>query len=211
MCAKSPEPHGQTQSAPKSDTPLATQSGVADVAGPQSIAGISPERFPWRLALLVGIVLLALGVIGFALMNYAPQRASWYWVVVLPAFAAIGIWHTWSSVNKDGKTDWKLIRRQIYHWVALFLAIKVLFVLIYTGNISGDGAGLMAMLLMALTCTLVGVNFDWVFILVGVVLGAAVLIASWFHEYVWLGLVALGLAVILLLTLQTLGKRRGVT
>jgi hypothetical protein len=165
-----------------------------------------PKRFSWRLTIILAAVVLGLGFIGFALTNYAPKRASWYWVVVLPAFAVLGVWQTWSSVRTDGKTNWPLIRKQIYHWLALFVALKVLFVLIYAGNVGGDAGGLVALLLVALTCTLVGVTFDWVFIPIGVLLGVSVLVAGLFQEYVWLGLVGLGLAFVLLLLLQRFGR-----
>ena len=95
------------------------------------------------------------------------ERASWFWVLVLPGFAAIAIWHTWKSVRADGKTNWPVLRKQIYHWIAFFISIKIMFVLIYTGNISGRGGGLVALLLMALTFTLVGVKFRLAFYFCG--------------------------------------------
>jgi hypothetical protein len=166
------------------------------------------QGFSWRLAGVLTIAMVGLGFLGFALMNYAPKGASWYWVVVLPAFAAMGIWQTWTNVRKDGKTNWPLVRKQIYHWLALFVAIKILFLLISTGNINREDGGLVALLLMALTCTLVGVNFDWIFIPIGVLMGAGALVAALFREYVWLVLLGMGLAVILLLTLQRFVRRK---
>ena len=164
-------------------------------------------RISWRVILIVSLVLVGFSLVGFALTNYAPERASWFWVLVLPGFAAIAIWHTWKSVRADGKTNWPVLRKQIYHWIAFFIAIKIMFVLIYTGNISGRGGGLVALLLMALTCALVGVSFDWLFIFVGALLGIAVLVAAWFQEYVWLVLLALGLAFAVLVLLQYFTRR----
>ena len=184
----------------------------SDTASPASkgrvhtVPGAAP-RISWRVILIVSLVLVGFSLVGFALTNYAPERASWFWVLVLPGFAAIAIWHTWKSVRADGKTNWPVLRKQIYHWIAFFIAIKIMFVLIYTGNISGRGGGLVALLLMALTCTLVGVSFDRLFILVGVLLGIAVLVAAWFQEYVWLVLLALGLAFAVLVLLQYLTRR----
>jgi hypothetical protein len=170
--------------------------------------GNADQAFSWRLALVLTAAVVGLGFLGFALTNYAPQGASWYWVVILPAFAAIGIWQTWSTVRKEGRTNWPLVRKQIYHWLALFVAIKILFVLIYSGNIDREDGGLVALLLMALTCTLVGVNFNWIFIAIGVLLGAGVLVAGCFREYIWLTLLGLGLATVLLLALQRLARRK---
>jgi hypothetical protein len=191
-------------------TDLASDGKDGAVATPTASVAIanSMNRLSWRGLSIVAIILLGLALIGFALTDYAPEHASWFWVLILPAFAALGIWDTWRSMRSGGKTNWSVVRKQIYHWLALFIAIKVLFLLIYSGNISGHGGGLIALLLMALTCTLVGVNFDRVFILVGILLCASVLAGGWFQQYIWLVLLALGLSFILLITVQWLGRRQ---
>jgi hypothetical protein len=171
-------------------------------------AATATQAFSWRLAGVLTVAMVGLGFLGFALMNYAPKGASWYWVVVLPAFAAMGIWQTWTNVRKNGRTNWPLVRKQIYHWLALFVAIKIVFILIATNNVTGEVGGLVALLLMALTCTLVGVSFDWVFIVIGALLGIVVLTAACFREYVWLVLLGIGLAAIVLLTLQHFARRK---
>jgi hypothetical protein len=187
----------------------ASEGGDESAAPPTASVTTSDtkNRLSWRGLVIVAIILLGLALIGFALTDYAPEHASWFWVLILPAFAALGIWDTWRTVRSDGKTNWVVVRKQIYHWIALFVAIKVLFVLIYSGNVSGHGGGLIALLLMALTCTLVGVNFDRVFILVGILLCGSVLAGGWFQQYIWLVLLALGLSFILLMTVQWLGRR----
>jgi hypothetical protein len=167
------------------------------------------SRASWRIPLVVSIVLIGTSIAGFALTNYAPERASWYWVLILPAFAAVPLWHTWTTIRSDGKTNWPIVRKQIYHWIALLIAMQVLFVLIRSGNIDGHSGGLVALLLMALTCSNVGISFDWVFIVVGAILTVAVLVAAWFQEYLWLVLLALGLAFVVLLLVQWLARRQG--
>jgi len=82
-------------------------------------------------------------------------------------------------------------------------------VLIHSGNIDGQSGGLVALLLMALTCANVGISFDWVFILVGAILAVAVLVAAWFKQFMWLVLLALGLAFVVLLLAQWLARRQG--
>ena len=191
----------------KSSDPV-KQSVVAGSA-PNAAKAVSGSRASWRIPLIVSIVLIGTSIAGFALTNYAPERASWYWVLVLPAFAAVPIWHTWTTIRKDDKTNWPIIRKQIYHWLALLIAIQVLFVLIRNDTINGRSGSLVALLLMALTCANVGISFDWVFIVVGAVLAMAVLVAAWFQEYVWLVLLALGLAFAVLLLLQYYTRPKG--
>ena len=192
----------------RTDLASAGGDGVAATSTASVATAEAKNRLSWRGLSIVAIILLGLALIGFALTDYAPEHASWFWVLILPAFAALGIWDTWQTVRSDGKTNWPVVRKQIYHWIALFVAIKVLFVLIYTGNVSGHGGGLIALLLMALTCILVGVNFNRVFILVGILLCGSVLAGAWFEQYIWLVLLALGLSFILLITVQRFGRRK---
>ncbi|MGO9114707.1 MAG: hypothetical protein ACLP9L_36285 [Thermoguttaceae bacterium] len=192
--------------------------GSVQSSGKQSVAGgfardaaktASASGASWRIPLIVSILLIGTSIAGFALTNYAPERASWYWVLILPAFAAVPIWHTWTTIRRGGKTNWSIVRKQIYHWVALLIAIQVLFVLIRNETINGRSGSLVALLLMALTCANVGINFDWVFIVVGAILAMAVLVAALFQEYVWLVMLGLGLAFVVLLLMQWLARRKG--
>jgi hypothetical protein len=194
----------------KESTKRASEGGNGTAATPAASVTVADtkNRLSWRGLSIVAIILLGLALIGFALTDYAPEHASWFWVLILPAFAALGIWDTWRNIRNDGKTNWSVVRIQIYHWIALFVAIKVLFLLIYSGNISGHGGGLMALLLMALTCALVGVNFDRVFIFVGILLCGSVLAGGWFQQYIWLVLLALGLSFLLLITVQWIERRK---
>ena len=161
-----------------SKTPAAPGSAAE---GAKAVSALSTA---WRIPFIVSTLLIGTSIAGFALTNYAPQRASWYWVLVLPAFAAVPIWHTWTTIRSGGKTNWLIVRKQIYHWLALLIALQLLFVLIRSGNIDGHSGGLVALLLMALACANVGISFDWVFIVVGAILAVAVLVAAWFQERV---------------------------
>ncbi len=202
MSDESTRPGRDDHGGPRSDAAsTATKDALSSVPKAASHAS-------WRIPLIVSIVLIGTSIAGFALTNYAPERASWYWVLILPAFAAVPIWHTWTTIRKDGTTNWPIIRKQIYHWLALLIAIQVLFVLIRNETINGRSGSLVALLLMALTCANVGISFDWVFLVVGAVLALAVLVAAWFQEYVWLVMLGLGLAFVVLLLVQWLARRK---
>ncbi len=186
----------------------ALESGKTPIA-----AGPSPKRAKamsalgaaWRIPLIVSILLIGTSIAGFALTKYAPQRASWYWLLVLPA---VPIWHTWTTIRAGGKTNWSIVRKQIYHWLALLVALQLLFILIRCGNIEGRDGGLVALLLMALACANVGISVDWVFIVVGAILALAALVAAWFQESIWLVLMALGLAFVVLVVVQYFAQQR---
>src|SRR5690349_5854817 len=84
----------------------------------------SISRASWREPMIIAIILSGAAIGGFALTDYDPQRASWYWVLILPVFAAVAVWHAWKNDRGDGKPNWAMVRRQIYPWLALLIAIK---------------------------------------------------------------------------------------
>jgi hypothetical protein len=69
-----------------------------------------------------------------------------------------------------------------------------------------------AMLLLALGCYLAGVHFEWLFVLVGILLTLALLVVVKADQYVWLIFVVGGLAVAAMLAfgLKRLSPTRNV-
>jgi hypothetical protein len=194
---------------PKGPGPTVASSSGAKASKGNRTSEPGVWRFFWREPLIIAMILSGSAIGAFALTDYDPQHASWIWVLLLPVFAAVAIWHTWKSARSGKKTDWPLIRRQIYHWLTLLITIKVLFVLVLKDIVTGSAGGMVALLLMALTCTLVGINFDWVFIPVGVILGCGVLIAALFRQYIWLMLVALAVAFAVLEIIRRFVRPKG--
>ena len=128
---------------PSNPTAKATHGAAGRPAG-------AAAQATWRIPLIVSVVLIGTSIAGFALTNYAPERASWYWVLILPAFAAVPIWHTWTTIRRDGKTNWPIMRKQIYHWIALLVAMHVSSCSFIPATFRGRGGSLVALLLMAL-------------------------------------------------------------
>jgi len=180
-----PLPQTKTSPVPGPDSASGT-TAVAKISTPRPLDRWETMPAPWREPLIIAIFLSMAAIGGFTLTDNNPQRAAWYWLLILPVFAAVAIWHTWKSIRDGRKTNWPLARRQIFTWLALLVTIKVLFVLIYKDKFAGEGAGLVALLLIALTCAHVGINFDWVFLPVGIILACTVVMATLLRQYAWL-------------------------
>jgi predicted PurR-regulated permease PerM len=79
-----------------------------------------------------------------------------------------------------------MVLRQLCHWLGIGVALSLDFYIRGSGEESGAGAGLNALLLLALGCYLAGVHFDWLFAPVGVHLTLALIILTKADQYLWL-------------------------
>src|SRR5262249_60243709 len=98
--------------------------------------------------------------------------------------------------------------RPIWHWLGIGVALVVDFMIRGTGEESGLGAGLNAMLLLAVGCYLAGVHFEWLFAIVGGLLTLALIILMKTDQYLWLIFVIGGLAILAVFGLPKLLEKR---
>ena len=136
---------------------------------------------------LLGLLLLS-GV-GIALTDFAPSKGFWYWVAMAPLFWGGSIFMEWSHVKKRGESKFKIIQRQIIHWVGYLVAVHLVFLLNYTGRMNSADAGLVALLVLALATFFAGIYSDWRLTFVGFFLGSAVAGAALVEEFIWLALI----------------------
>jgi len=140
-------------------------------------------------AVLLG--LLFLSGVGIALTDFSPSKGFWYWVAMAPLFWGASIRIEWSRVKQRGESRFKVVRRQIIHWVGYLVAVHLVFLLNYTGRMNSADAGLVALLVLALSTFFAGIYSDWRITFVGIFLGSAVAGAALIEEYIWLALIPL--------------------
>jgi hypothetical protein len=108
-----------------------------------------------------------------------------------PLFWGASIRIEWSRVKQRGESRFKVVRRQIIHWVGYLVAVHLVFLLNYTGRMNSADAGLVALLVLALSTFFAGIYSDWRITFVGIFLGSAVAGAALIEEYIWLALIPL--------------------
>ncbi|MCI4680226.1 hypothetical protein K9U39_06705 [Rhodoblastus acidophilus] len=153
---------------------------MTDVGKP----GPAEER-GWASAFLFNnwpfLVMLLLALIGVAMESVTPHLMSPYWEVVVPIFAIASYFAR--GEHEDGRVRFRAIRQDAVHWVAVFLAMRLLmspqiFQLVDT----------LATQLMLLTVLALGVFTSgnligsWRIGLVGILLGAAVPAVAWMQR-----------------------------
>ena len=127
--------------------------------------------------------MLVLAFIGLILMNIH-SRAYWFYseiMAVLYAVLTLGLF--WYLNRGQHKSVRSTLWHQLLHWSGLIGAIYIITIFVNTGIVGATQAGLITLLLIALTVFLCGVYSDPAFLLVGVVLaifaGAAVMISTY--------------------------------
>lgn len=142
--------------------------------------------FPHVNDLVVLGGLIGLSYIGIAVTNVSPKGGYWYWVVMVPVFAVIILLTQWARLRGQDVEWSKILREQLFHWIGLFIAIQLQYLLVRTGRINYEAAGLANMVLLTFGVFLEGVYLDWRFYLVGLFLALGLVLAILVETYLWL-------------------------
>ena len=73
------------------------------------------------------LTMLALALFGVAYTSIARQSMTTYWIVLAPFFAVICVITRWRDVEST-EAHWHLIQTEALHWVAVLVAMSIVFV-----------------------------------------------------------------------------------
>jgi len=118
--------------------------------------------------IFLGMLLLAFA--GMWLIQTQSENALVFWMALVPVFGALSAYRAWRRSTKRDKSHWPVVWRQVLHWLGLIVVIGILFFLQQREFMTGEAAAITSMLLLALTCFLAGVHFEWTFLVLGAVL-----------------------------------------
>jgi hypothetical protein len=130
------------------------------------------------------MVLLAL--LGVGLSTASKEAASVYWVSLVPVYGLLCVGAAWVRARQGRGIEREAVLRQLFHWLGIGAALGLDFYIRGTGEESGTGAGLNALLLLAVGCYLAGVHLEWLFVLVGILLTVALIVVTKAEQYLWL-------------------------
>ena len=147
-----------------------------------------------QMFLTLGLLLLSMG--GIAVLQFRSEHAMTYWLIMVPIFAVVNAVGAWPHAHDDTARRGELVRRLVLHWMSLVLAIALIFLVMDGTSIGGEESGMIAALLLALTCFLAGVHFDWHFLVLGTVLGLTVAGGAVAEQYFWFAMIVVVIAAI---------------
>jgi hypothetical protein len=156
--------------------------------------------YRWRERVITDCVMLLLSLVGVGITDWAPKNAWQYWSYLVPVFGIICIVEMWRARRPDERhIHMAMLRRQILHWLGLMACIYLVFTFVRMGRVSAENAGLVNLMMLALTMFLEGVHFDWMYLVVGLVLGVFAASAAYLEQYIlfWMLPVAAAAAIII--------------
>ena len=130
-------------------------------------------------------ILLVLSFIGIAYTDIAGIRSVNFWLWMIPIFALASIILEWSRYIRGEIDGYHFIRQQILHWAAVFITIKIIFILLNMGRLPNNAVSYILMIIISLSTFLAGIYTGWRFIVLGLFLTLETLIAAFLETYVW--------------------------
>lgn len=137
--------------------------------------GLLRAELPYALMLLGAFI-------GVALNNFSGGPTLLYWQLLAPAYALVCILASWEQ--GDGSRDhMRLIRTQAIHWLACFIAMRLLFLPQIRGVLNDNATGLALLIVLALSTFLAGLHANaWRIAVVGALLALSAPAAAWVEQ-----------------------------
>ena len=153
---------------PQSDNP-------APDASRFSLRAFFAREWPYLLVLI-------LALFGVAYTSFSRSPMTNYWIALAPFIGVICVITRWQDA-KDKEQRLRLIWTQALHWVAVLLAMRLMFVADVGRMMNADARALAALTLLALGTFTAGVHIAaWRICLVGIVLGVGVPAIAWLEQ-----------------------------
>jgi len=150
-----------------------------------------------RLWIYVGLIVLSIG--GIAIMDLKPNYGVWYWLIMTAVFGISSISLSWKPAAEQGLSAQHLLRQEGLHWLTALAGVGLVFLMQWGLKLDPSVAALCSLLLLAVTCVLAGIHFQWQLAVVGLVLAATFMVTVLAADFFWAGLlIALGGGVALL-------------
>lgn len=137
--------------------------------------------------------------VGFALPDFAPHWAGWYWLIVGPA-GGVASWLIGSrSSERAGLRDRRTGLRYGWHWIVAGVAFLLAFLPAYTGAISMQAMGANMLLIAGLVYLLAGVHLNRPMVIAGALMLAGYVVLHTVEiAYAWTATgIIVGIALVL--------------
>ena len=156
-----------------------------------------------RLWIYVGLIVLSIG--GIAIMDFRADYGVWYWLIMTAVFGISSISLSWKPAAEAGVSVQHLLRQEGLHWLTALVAVGLVFLMQWGMKLDPALGAMCSLLILAVTCVLAGIHFEWRLAVVGGVLAATFVTTVLAADFFWAGLL---IAVIGGVTLLVMSRRR---
>lgn len=140
-------------------------------AGPSFLPRIESRFVRMAMANLPYVAIYAIAVVLIAMTDHNPASAKPAWDFFIPLVGLVSALSGWSQhAGPTWETRARFVLRQLLHWGALLLVIKLLFLSDVQHFLRAETDGFVIIYLVGLTSILAGVYLDWKMALFGLFL-----------------------------------------
>lgn len=127
----------------------------------------------------------AIGLVGFALIDFAESRVGLYWAVAAPLGTLISAFLGWRHARQQGQVSREEGIRHVLHWTAMMAAIFLSVLMALRGSLTWRGVSQTALLIVALGYFLAGVHLERPLRLVGLLMAVGYVATLYIPGYTW--------------------------
>lgn len=134
------------------------------------------------IAELPYVAMLIGALIGIAVGGFIGRPTVLYWQLLVPAYALVCVIAGWERDASSAERI-RLITRQAIHWLACFVAMRLLFLPQIRGVLNDNATGLALLIVLALSTFLAGLHASaWRIAVVGILLALAAPATAWLDQ-----------------------------
>jgi cell division protein FtsW (lipid II flippase) len=141
---------------------------------------LARKRFMVYQLPYVVLYVAALGLMGMTAHN--ATEMSTYWQLFIPLVALVSILGGWRFAGSTGKQRWVYILRQVLHWGALILVIRLLYAHAVQDFLSDEQDAFVTIYIIGLAAVLSGIYMDWKMALFGLFLLVSGVAIAWLND-----------------------------
>ena len=134
---------------------------------------------------ILPLVLVFFSVIGVTVTHTMLQYSQYYWLFMFVVFGAV--FSTASKISTQSSTS---VVSHIFHWLGAIVGVLIVYAYVHTGRITQEQAGLLMLLVLAMSTYMDGLRINYRFWLVGVFLALIAVVIAYLEEYIWPILIA---------------------
>jgi len=144
----------------------------------------APRKLKFYKLFFSFLILLALGGVGYT--DIDPASSHLYWLSMVPVFAGACLLLEWLQEHNRGRQWSEVLKAQLMLWVSLLVGVLLVYMLLHSGRLDYENAGLIVLLLLAMTTFAAGLQLGPLVMLLGVFLGLSLVLVAYIGSYVWL-------------------------
>ena len=135
---------------------------------------------------VIMIMLMLLAIIGVGITDYSPRLSHLYWLAMVLVTGISCNVIEWSRARKKGLSATTIVKKEMLIWLSVLVAVSLVYFLFHSGRLDNENTGLIILLILALATFLAGLRLGWRLCILGLLLGGAMILATYLEEFLWI-------------------------